>query len=89
MITSPVAKVEGTVNVAASAVGTTGIPIDKVEFYVDGKLSATATSGPYEFRWDTTAESNGSHALTAVAYAHEAGTDTHTVNVVVSNPASR
>ena len=89
MITSPVAKVEGTVNVAASAVGTTGIPIDKVEFYVDGKLSSTGTSSPYEFKWDTTAVSNGHHALTAVAYAHEAGTDSHTVNVTVSNPSPR
>jgi hypothetical protein len=67
-LTSPVAKVQGTVNVTGSTFNLPGFPIEKVDFYVDGKLAATATRSPYGFSWNTVAVSNGSHTLTAVAF---------------------
>jgi len=42
--------------------------IAKVEFYVDGVLHATVTASPYQWNFDTSTASNGTHTLTAMAY---------------------
>ena len=58
--------VGGTVTISASASDDLGV--QKVEFYVDGVLSGTDTSFPYQLVWDTTSLLNGSHTLAAKAY---------------------
>jgi hypothetical protein len=59
------ATVTGTITVTATASDNVGVV--KVDFYVDGVLSATDTSSPYSFSWNTTTLSNGSHTLQAIA----------------------
>ena len=89
-ITSPAngATVSGTVTVSATA--SSGIGIAAVQLQVDGNnVGAADTSSPYDFSWNTTNYTNGSHALTAVA-TDTAGNSTVSaaVNVTVSNASS-
>ncbi|HKR81609.1 MAG TPA: Ig-like domain-containing protein [Candidatus Saccharimonadales bacterium] len=58
--------VSGTVNAAATA--TDNVGVTKVEFYVNGALAATDTSGPYTYAWNTTAVANGANTVSAKAY---------------------
>src|SRR5712672_1375723 len=69
-ITSPGSgsPVSGTtpVNASVSIVGS--LTVSSVQFRLDGaNLGARDTSAPYSVSWNTTATSNGSHTLTAVA----------------------
>ncbi|MFC7549680.1 PHB depolymerase family esterase [Plantactinospora sp. GCM10030261] len=76
-ITSPVSGAEVTGTVQVSAAATDNVAVTTVEFYVDdGNLIGTDTTEPYSIDWDTSAESNGRHTLTAKAYdaAHNVGT---------------
>jgi chitodextrinase len=63
-----------------------GVGVTKTELYVDGLLTATDTTAPYNFDWDTRTVSNGSHVLIAKAYdaAGNVGTSTNVV-VTTSN----
>jgi|GEM_PF-2390301 len=68
-ITSPTngAKIgNGRVTVSASASDNVGIA--KVDFFVDGVLTATDTAAPYSFNWNARRVSSGNHAVTATAY---------------------
>jgi hypothetical protein len=85
LITSPLATVSGTVNVAASTFVGRGYMTDRVEFYVDGKLKATSRTSPYGFQWDTTSAPNGLHTLMVVGVGTEGGTTSHAVTVMVNN----
>jgi len=59
------ATVKDTVNFQVSATDESGIQM--VYFYIDdAELSSDSTS-PYQYNWDTTAYSNGSHKLSAKA----------------------
>jgi hypothetical protein len=80
-ITSPKsgATVSGTITVTASASDNVGVA--GVQFFVDGVFGADDTTAPYSVPWNTTAASNGSHTLTAVAR------DT-SGNQVTSNPVT-
>ena len=71
----------GTVNVTASASDDNGI--SKVEFYIDGSLKYTDNSSPYNYSWDTTAESEGFHTVKVIAYdtANQTASAQHTVKV--------
>jgi beta-lactamase superfamily II metal-dependent hydrolase len=85
-ITSPLdgATVSGTTMVTANASDDRGVT--KVEFYLDGALQSTDTSSPYSWSWDTTAASNGTHALTSKAYDAAGNSSTSAaVGVTVSN----
>src|SRR5258706_117780 len=54
------------VNASVSIVGS--LTVSSVQFRLDGaNLGARDTSAPYSVSWNTTATSNGSHTLTAVA----------------------
>jgi len=68
-VTYPLAGqvVFGTVDVIVEATDEKGI--DKVEFFVDGLLSQTTTTEPYQFAWDTTPIANDErHTISAKAY---------------------
>ena len=58
--------VSGTVTVSADASDNVGVV--GVQFQLDGaNLGSEVTSAPYTISWDSTAVSNGSHSLTAIA----------------------
>lgn len=42
--------------------------VQKVEFYLDGKLITTVSTFPYRFTWDSAAAGNGAHTLAAKAF---------------------
>ena len=60
------ATVNGTVSVTASASDNVGVT--RVELLVDGAVSATRTTSPYVFSWNTAGVTNGSHTLQSRAY---------------------
>jgi endonuclease/exonuclease/phosphatase family metal-dependent hydrolase len=76
--------VAGTVLVTAVADDDVGVT--KVEFYLNGSLTATDTTAPFEWSWDTTTSANGSHSLEARAWdaAGNVGSSTP-VGVTVEN----
>lgn len=82
-ITSPAggATVSGNTDIDASATDDVGVV--RVEFFVDGTLVFTDTSGPFGFTLDTTTLTEGSHTILARAFDAEnkSGTDTITINV--------
>ena len=75
-------EVTGVVTVSATAADDLGI--QKVEFYLDGVLSATDTSFPYQFVWGTSGLSNGPHTIAAKAYDTANNTATSQITAVVS-----
>ena len=79
------ATVSGQVDVNANATDNRGVA--GVQFKVDGQnLGAEDTVAPYTVSWDTRAEVNGSHSLTAVARDAAGNTKTSAaVSVTVSN----
>lgn len=86
-ITAPsnAATVSGsTVSITANASDDTAVT--KVEFYINGTLTATDTTSTYGISWNTTLVANGSYALVTKAYdaAGNIGTSS-TVTVTVSN----
>jgi hypothetical protein len=85
-VTAPAngATVSGTVTVTASASDAVGVA--RVEFLVDGSAVGSDTAAPYEFAWNSTGVSNGTHTLGARAFdaAGNQATDSDT-SVTVSN----
>lgn len=79
------AKVSDMTTVIVKAATPDDSGIDKVEFYVDNQLKFTDTSTPYEFAWDTLAETEGAHALKAVAFDSKGNTATAKINVAIDN----
>src|SRR5438128_12584640 len=88
-MTSPASgsTVAGAVPVSASVSTVGSLVVAGVQFKLDGaNLGAEDTSAPYSVSWDTTAASNGSHTLTAVARDASGNTATSpAVTVTVSN----
>jgi hypothetical protein len=74
--------VSGTVGVTTDTSG-----VDTVEFYIDGVLTYTDTAAPYEYTWDTTQYTDGSHTVTAEGYASGVFKDDDQVTVTVNNVA--
>lgn len=74
-------------SVTVSATASDDVGVAGVQFKLDGgNLGAEDTTSPYSITWDTTALSNGSHTLTAVARDATGNTTTSTgVNVTVNN----
>jgi len=85
-ITSPAngATVSGTITVSANAADNVGV--SRVELYVDGALTGTDTTSPFQIAWNTATASNGGHGLQTRAFdaAGNMGSSS-TVNVTVSN----
>ena len=61
-------------------------PISTGDFYVDDVLISSDASAPYEYSWDTTLESNGSHELKGkISYGRHQAKDSKLL-VTVLNP---
>ncbi len=87
-VTAPApGPVAGTVNVTANASDNVGVA--SVQFQLDGaSLGAPVTTAPYSTSWNTTAVTNGSHTLTAVARDTAGNPATSSsVSVTVDNQA--
>ncbi|TQV81106.1 glycoside hydrolase [Aliikangiella coralliicola] len=70
------------VSITANASDSDGT-IDKVEFYVDGNLTATDSTQPYSTNWTAV---SGDHTIYAIAYDNlQANTSSTRVNVSVSD----
>lgn len=86
-VTAPTggSTVSGTLNVTANASDNVGVV--GVQFKVDGaNLGTEDTTSPYSRSWNTTALSNGSHTVTAVARDAAGNTKTSaTITVTVNN----
>jgi tetratricopeptide (TPR) repeat protein len=87
-ITSPTngQTVSGTVTIQINASDDNGI--SKVEIYIDNVLTATLTTPPYTYQWNTTTATNGSHTLRATAYDTADQTTDHQVSVTVNNSSN-
>ena len=66
---SAVAAPAGTVNrtVTLSVTATDNVGVTDVRFLVDGVVLGSDTTAPYNFDWDTSAETEGDHMLSAEA----------------------
>jgi hypothetical protein len=74
----PLTFVYGPINITADA--SSGIGIEKVEFYLDNDLVATLTSEPYEWKWTKT--TIGRHTLKVIAYDDTGKTSTDSMEVI-------
>jgi hypothetical protein len=63
---APGSALTGVIRVQANA--TDNVGVTKVEFYVDNGLRTVDTAAPYQWDFDTSTASNGSHTLTVLAY---------------------
>jgi alkaline phosphatase len=83
-ITNPQAgaTVSGSVDITADA--SDNVRVTRVEFYIDAALKNTDTTSPYSWSWDTTAESEGTHTIKAVAYDTAGQSDEDTISVTVN-----
>ncbi|MHA7630223.1 Ig-like domain-containing protein [Corallococcus sp. M7] len=81
------ANVSGAVSLQVSA--NDDRQMERVNYFVDGKLLGTRLSAPYALTWDSTFQANGSHTLTATAMdAAGNGSTSASVTVTVSNPGA-
>jgi fibronectin type 3 domain-containing protein len=95
---TPIDNINPTVSITApsnnaDAIGTTGITtsvsdneaIAKVDMLIDGVLSESKNTIPYNFAWDSTKVSNGQHTITVRAFDSSNNQATATVTVNVKN----
>ncbi len=84
-ITSPTGgTVVGTVPI--SVLASDNIGVTKVELYIDNNLFASINVSPYNFNWDSTSVSDGSHIITTKSYDLAGNAPgTASVNVTVNN----
>jgi hypothetical protein len=78
------AVVGGAVTVAVDALDRSGI--SKVQFAKDGAPATTQNSAPYQFSWDATKETSGTHTLLATAYSASNASASATITVTVRKP---
>jgi tetratricopeptide (TPR) repeat protein len=83
------AKVSDTTPIVARASTDDDTGIDKVEFAVDDQLKATDSSTPYSFDWDTLAETEGSHTITATAFDAKGRTARAKITLTIDNELSK
>ena len=73
--------------VAAAATASDAVGVSNVKFFVDGVLRATDATAPYQYNWDTTAETDGPHAVRADATDAGGAVASSSVAVTVDNTA--
>ena len=79
------ASLSGTVTIQASvSMPDTGFTFNKVEFYRDTTKLGEATASPYDYIWNTTATTNGSYSIWAIASSN-AGIAKAKVDIIVAN----
>lgn len=84
-ITNPVngSVASGTIMITANASDDNGIA--QVDFYLDGVLLGFDALNPYEWLWDSTGVSDGSHAITATAVDTALQSKSDSVSITVDN----
>jgi Bacterial Ig domain/Periplasmic copper-binding protein (NosD) len=81
------ATVSGTVLVSANA--TASVALASVQFQIDGSnIGGPVAGAPYQVNLDTTALSNSSHTLTAIATDTAGNTGKASITIVVNNTVS-
>ncbi|HZG34335.1 MAG TPA: Ig-like domain-containing protein [Gaiellaceae bacterium] len=88
-LTSPAtgATVAGQLSVTANA--SDNVAVTGVQFRLNGSaLGAEVSVAPYSTTWNTTATTNGTHTLTAVARDAAGNSSSTQVSVTVSNPTA-
>jgi len=84
---APDVTVSGTVSITTTA-SDIGSGISYVEFYLDGILIGTDSTGPYELEWDSSTVDDGSHTLMVRAY-DGAGNDAEaSITLITDNPTT-
>jgi tetratricopeptide (TPR) repeat protein len=61
------------------------VGIDKVEFRIDDQLRFTTQSTPYEYKWDTIADTEGKHTVTVTAYDSNNDSKRATLSLNIDN----
>lgn len=84
-ILSPAASatVKGSVAISVSASDASGI--QRVEFYIDGKLKATIYTPPYSYTWNTRSVKDGTHTILVKAYDNMGNLGQASITVTVHN----
>jgi hypothetical protein len=86
ILTPAAGTVAGTVQLTASVAG---LPVDRIEFLVDGVVRYAKDEAPYQYTWHTEAARNGTHTLEVRAYAARMSVPAIAQRVVdVSNPSA-
>ena len=67
-ITNPSAGSTVATNVTVSANANDNVGVVKNELYVDGVLTATATTAPFTTKWNSRKAKSGAHVLQCKAY---------------------
>jgi hypothetical protein len=75
------------VSVQPASVQTDGV--QKIEYYLNGKLVDTATKAPYNYNIDTTKFKNGTYSLVSKTYYSNGTTKQATQRLVVKNAAKK
>ena len=85
-VTAPEAGTRVAGNTTLSASATDNSAVDHVDFLVDGAVVGAATSGPYNFTWNTTGVTNGPHTVRVRAVDLAGNTTTSAaVSLTVAN----
>jgi uncharacterized repeat protein (TIGR02543 family) len=86
--TSTSTPYSGSVTLAASATDSAGVA--SVQFQIDGSnVGSPVTASPYQYSWNSTAVTNGTHNITAVVTGVDGKTATSApVSIEVSNAAA-
>ena len=84
-ITSPANGATVSDATTISALASDSVGVTKVELWKDGNLFYTDTIFPYDFIWDTTKETNGSHTLQSKAYDAASNIGSSAIITVTTN----
>jgi len=80
------ASVWGTV--AVTGTSSDNVAVSRIDSYVDGILSGSASSSSFAITWNTASSTNGAHTLTVKAYDAAGNIGSASVTVSVNNAAS-
>ena len=87
-ITGPAVGATVSASITISATASDDVGVTQVQFFVDGVLLSTDTTGPYSASWNTTSALDGAHSLAAEASDAAGNSATSAaVNVTVDNTA--
>jgi hypothetical protein len=70
-------------NVTITATASDDKRVIRVEFYIDGERTASLTSAPYQYKWNTITSFVGEHEIKVIAYDSAGQKAEHKITVVV------